>query len=588
MPSLSALNEQRCVFRWKWKLRTAFLLTCTALSCASALAGTSDDSSQQRSIAGQVINAISGSPIPRALVRLNQRAVLTDHEGRFEFKNAAPDAPPSSALNQSSPISLTVEKPGFFGSNGMQRFSDVLDLNPAAGENAAAITLRLYPEAIISGTVQGADGGPVSRGAVQLRKHAIVDGRKQWQIVFQSRLNAEGEFRFADLTPGDYSVVTELQGERIFTKNGQEGYLPEHYPPSLSGDDIASLHLSAGQTVSLQLAPKHERYYAVNGHVSGNNSGRFGRFQVQTGDKEILSIQSNFNPQTGNFRMMVPNGSYEISAIFSQLGGGGGGGLNGTGAIGTGMYGTAQVTVSGHDVEGVSITLQASTTIPVVVDMQQVASSSNNTFGDRININGQTASPLNMVNVQLVPVTFSGNQQPLWSRREKQDDQATLSIPNVTPGRYNAVIHAAGPWYVKSITCGSLNLALEPLTVAPSAGSDPIRIVLQNDVGRVKARILSNGQPAKGYFYLIPADPSATPLQQFSGMNSRTNSGSYTFPFLAPGNYLAVAYDRPHDLEYRNPEVLRQLSFVAKSITVPPNGETDVDVEVTQTTAGDQ
>ena len=36
-------------------------------------------------VQGQVINAATGAPVPRALVRLNDRAVLTDHDGKFRF-----------------------------------------------------------------------------------------------------------------------------------------------------------------------------------------------------------------------------------------------------------------------------------------------------------------------------------------------------------------------------------------------------------------------------------------------------------------------------------------------------------------------
>ena len=36
-------------------------------------------------VIGVVTNAVNGLPVSRALVRLNDRAILTDHEGKFEF-----------------------------------------------------------------------------------------------------------------------------------------------------------------------------------------------------------------------------------------------------------------------------------------------------------------------------------------------------------------------------------------------------------------------------------------------------------------------------------------------------------------------
>ncbi len=570
-------HDALSALRWEQRAKRLLLLICCITASytaglAQGTSGTSDDTSQQRSISGQVINSVTGSPVSRALVQLNQRAVLTDHEGHFEFKNAASDALASS-VNQASLLTLSVEKPGFFGSDGTKRSSETFDTNSTAGNSDSTITLRLYPEAIISGTIQGADGGPVSNGFVQLRKHILVDGRRQWQSISQSRLNAEGEFRFADLSPGDYMVVPQLQMERIFTKSGQERYIPEHYPPASSEEDSPSMHISAGQTLSLQLSPRHERCYLVSGTVLGAQPGQGLNLRAQTSEGEPVSMGANFNSQTGSFQLMLPHGSYEILANLFRRGGG----------EGTGLYGSAQVTVAGKDVDGISIALQQTITIPIIVDMQQVSSVHRD-----ITINNQPASPLNMIGVQLQPLSSSSFSQQMWSRQDRQGDQTVVSIPNVTPGRYNAIIHTGGPWYVKSVTWGGADLAKEPLNIAPSAGNDPIRIVIQDDVGRVKARGISNGQPAKGYLYLLPAEPSISPMQMISFVNRAQNIGSQTFSFLAPGNYLLLAYDRPQELEYRNPEVLRQLSSVGKSVTVPPDGEVDAEVEVIRTPPGDR
>ena len=60
-------------------------------------------------VLGQVINASTGAPVPRALVRLNNRAVLTDHDGNFRFDQ-----------NTESSANMLVTKPGFSASTEMQ------------------------------------------------------------------------------------------------------------------------------------------------------------------------------------------------------------------------------------------------------------------------------------------------------------------------------------------------------------------------------------------------------------------------------------------------------------------------------------
>jgi hypothetical protein len=544
-------------FRSPQRSRWGLVLVCFSLFSASLIAqSTSDGDSQQLSISGLVINALTGAPIQRSLVKLNQQAVLTDHDGRFEFKNAA------SSSGQSGTLNLTAEKPGFFGNNGKLAFLNAPEVG-STGDPNTTITLRLYPEAIISGTVQGADGGPLTNGSIELRKYAIVDGRRQWQNAAQTRPNAEGEFRFANLQPGDYSVVALIREQPSLAKNGQTGYLPERYPSSSSADDISPLHLSAGQEASIELTPRLEHLYAVTGYVSGSREAR-GSFQVRSNNNEFRSVSANYNPQTGAFHLLLPSGFHEISATFFE-----GGGQNRTQ-----LFGTTQVNVGEGNVEGVTLSLQQTTTIPILVEMQSAASTT-----------GQTPATNNL-NIQLVPLPPSSAMQGAWSR---QEGPGGLFLPNVIPGRYAVVAHAGGGWYIKSITWGATDVSRDPLVIGPSAGYDPIRVVLQNDTGQVKIRVNGNGQTTRGYLYLVPAEPSEISMQTISfSMNSSGFNNAVSFGSVPPGDYVLLAYDQPHELAYRDPDILRQLSSIGKSVTVPGNGEVDVDVDLLQADAGNQ
>lgn len=61
------------------------------------------------SVRGTVVNGISGQPIARALVALNQdQAMLTNSEGAFSFDNVA-----------AGEYSVSVQKPGYMGFGGM-------------------------------------------------------------------------------------------------------------------------------------------------------------------------------------------------------------------------------------------------------------------------------------------------------------------------------------------------------------------------------------------------------------------------------------------------------------------------------------
>ncbi len=81
-------------------------------------------------VQGQVINASTGAPVPRALVRLNSRAVLTDHDGKFRFDQ-----------NTESSANILVTKPGYSASTEMQEAGNLFLHGGATGSAAGVATL---------------------------------------------------------------------------------------------------------------------------------------------------------------------------------------------------------------------------------------------------------------------------------------------------------------------------------------------------------------------------------------------------------------------------------------------------------------
>ena len=90
-------------------------------------------------IAGRVINAVTSQPVPRALVQLNSRAMLTDSEGRFRFER-----------NKESGVSILIKKPGYYAS---QDYGDSGILYLQSPQLTAPLEFRIYPEALLTGVV---------------------------------------------------------------------------------------------------------------------------------------------------------------------------------------------------------------------------------------------------------------------------------------------------------------------------------------------------------------------------------------------------------------------------------------------------
>ncbi len=67
----------------------AVFLPVVGVAQTQTLSSSTSSTPDPVTISGQVINSATGAPIPRALVRMNgmnNRAMLTDHEGKFRFE----------------------------------------------------------------------------------------------------------------------------------------------------------------------------------------------------------------------------------------------------------------------------------------------------------------------------------------------------------------------------------------------------------------------------------------------------------------------------------------------------------------------
>ncbi len=126
-------------------------------------------------VQGQVINAATGAAVARALVRMNNRAVLTDAEGKFRFDR-----------NTDSNANVMVTKPGFWATTEMQ---DVGSLSLQGAQLAAAAGA-----AAVSGGAADGDGDrsgwDAAAGSFGERGEEFL--RYQWAQVADRGTDADG------------------------------------------------------------------------------------------------------------------------------------------------------------------------------------------------------------------------------------------------------------------------------------------------------------------------------------------------------------------------------------------------------------
>ncbi len=500
--------------------------------------------SKPRTFSGQVVNSVTGQPIARALVQLGgQRAMLTDHDGHFEFDNVGGDA-----------ATAFVTKPGFFA-------QDNEGISP--GES---IMLQLIPEAILFGTITDQTGQPIQDLTVDLKELRVTRGLRHWQQSQSTRTNAEGEFRFAELQAGKYSLATGFKIEGLPEAASSVAFLPVAYPP-LGGDGVnGAVTLAPGDRVEANVNPTAGKLYPITGQVGGRFRQGVG-FELETNEGDSVSPPVRFYP-TGAFRMMLPSGTYRIKARSV--------------VEGEQYLGTGQITVGQAPLDGVSINLGPEVKVPVEVEYQAVSTDTQKA----------PSTPLPSPNLLLQeddpagpPRVFSA-QNPPSSGKGPPEPGGPLVFENIEPGHYAIQAQLPPPWYLASASCGNVDLSRDPLEIAHGSAACVLRVVLRDDCGSLKYSVTvgdANRPTSHGFVVAIPLGNRAEEVATNFFANQRfraTAPAEGSFACLAPGRYLVIAMQQQRELPYRDPETLQKYSSLGQEVTIARNGKSEVQLQM--------
>ena len=516
--------------------------------------GPTNTDQKPHTVRGTVVNGVTGEPISRALVQIGgQYAALTDHEGHFEFENVALAGVPAWAM-----------KPGFFPESRFQRFVP----NPVAQSGDEPITLKLQPESIISGTVIGQDGAPLEGIHVQLKMLNVSNGQDHWQQRQGATTNSEGKFRFYELQPGKYALATSFHLEGLPDAQSSVAYVPVQYPATGGSTSSTSISLASGDKHEATLTPATEKLYPVTGTVTGYGDNRGVSFRIETAGGEEITPMARFFARTGEFRLMLPGGTYQVTATAYLQG------PRGRGEI----EARREITVPGGPVSGVSFNLEPAATIPVDVEVEVVNQSADASSQQppSPNIGLSNTDPQSPFNMLFAAPLHHGDSFELPS------GPGPRQFESVPPGRYTLLATPDNGWYVSSAYCGSIDLTREELVVGGSAAGCSVRIVLRNDSGSVHVTVhdanTASTQPAQySQIYLLPVGDFVRPEVAIP-MNPQ--AGDSTQTGVAPGRYLAIALDHSQELAYHDPESMRRYAPLGQEITVTPNGKADVEVNL--------
>jgi hypothetical protein len=542
------------------------LRTCLTFLTLAALTSAQQPQNNQFKLEGTVVNSLTGQPLPRVLVQTSGRAVLTGVEGGFSFDGFS-----------AGTIQVQVTKPGYFPPGATLR-----GWSPGrsfvVGPDTGKIVLKMSPEAIVTGRITGRDDEPLEGAEVQALTYMPVnDGPQQLLSVRNTRSDEDGNFRIAGLSAGHYyltvrgsSVTRNVLGAQ--TPQANQAYPPLVYYPGTEELAAANLvDLAPGQRMEAPFSLALRPAYKVSGTVvpAGEWKHVNSPMIVDPAGQSLLT-PDRFDAKTGAFEFRaVPAGAYTVR-------------VGGTDSEDRSQFSNHKITIS-KPMAGLKLSLKPGINIPVVIrtELTKLKLATGMTCSQTLPGGGfhqsdcsdYPAAHVELIALDTTGVRFATDYGPL-------KDSRAYGIHGVAPGKYAVRAQASFGGYVQSLRSGSLDLLQEALTVAEGGTVMPIEVVVRDDSATLKVTVRAEkpGWPAMIVLYAEGA-PFLLPVRW-----GTANPGLYSYlGALAPGSYKVFAFDSLDGIDYARPDSLAKYASQAARVTLSPNHESSVIVDLIHT-----
>jgi 5-hydroxyisourate hydrolase-like protein (transthyretin family) len=511
-------------------------------------------------------------PVRRATLTIaggglrGSRETVTDDQGRFAFAGLQAGG---YTLSATKAAWLTT----YFGSRhpGVQSFGST-PLTLADGEHNTTVVLRLLHGSAITGTILNQAGRPAAVN-VRLLQFRMTDGQRTLVPVSggnaDDRTDDRGVYRLYGLTPGEY-VVAAMAADQVFgdeaalhqvtpdvlqsallaldpraaRRSGSEavsqgpavGYTNVYFPGTVDLTEAGTVKVGpddekSGIDFPLQLVPTAQ----VSGTVVSPDGQPPARAQVSLvllGQADDLAL----GPLAGAvFALTQPDGTFRVSPVApgryallaraadrpgasAVMAGAVGPAGRGGGAPPLMLWAQQDVTVSGRDLSGVTLNLQAGMTVSghVVSDVA-----------------GPAPIDFTRVVVSVTPADKGLAMARVAPAGVEAD--GTFRLSGVVPGRYrlSAMMGANGrraggapsavsDWKVASAVIGGHDALDLPFTVSPGEAVPDATITLTRALGEISGTLSdAAGQPAHDYVVVVFAADHRAPHAAADGHATR-------------------------------------------------------------------
>ena len=557
------------------------------------------------------ITTSTGQPAAGARVMIGgegtNRTTTTDSAGQFSVTGLPMGR-----------YSINVMKPGYVSiSYGQRKPNTQGTAIPLKDGESRAVTMQLPRGAVITGMVLDERGEPAINAFVRVLRFTMQTGERRPQQLGGATTDDRGIYRVHSLQPGEYAVCASLRNsmgpqndaqrlqmelesvrrsmlnapnaaarEQMTARMGQlqaqlrnqpaepaNGYAPVCFPGS-SPSPSATITVAAGEERSgIDLQLQLTQVARIEGTLVAPPGSSMRGIQLMlahadenagAADRQGTSVE-----ESGRFVFQnVAPGQYTLNArsMPMPMSIGPGGPMPPPAAAQPRLWATADLQVSGEDINGVVLELQRGTTVSGQLTFQATASPPPEATRAQISMSPFAPDTSGM---------FMGNSPATV------EPNGRFTINDVIPGKYRlgAFVAGGGGWIVESVTVNGEDALDFPLEVKGGRAVSGVSVVMTDRIAELSGTVADQkGQPATEQTLLLySTDPKYWGPQSRRVRTTRAGAdGHYLFRGVPPGDYRLTTLVDPEPGSWYDKTFLEELDSTSVRVTI---GEGEKKVE---------
>jgi 5-hydroxyisourate hydrolase-like protein (transthyretin family) len=473
-------------------------------------------------VSGHVVNFASNEPVADATVKLacltenvttnmtrpppcEEKTVKTGSDGAFQI-----------LVYYQARYRLTASGVAGLVATRYSQTELIIDFRHSVGD----ITLKLSPEASITGKVFDENGQPKSGVAVDALRLSISGSTADLRSISKALTNADGVYTIRGLVSGNYYVATALQHE---DKNDSlHPYL--FYAPRATGLDQATLtHVDTGQNYSgVEIHLRPVAYFKLQGRTQMETTNSIAgdppqlHLDARDGSGVLLPARDILLNPDGSFQTEVLPGAYTFLLTGAQSTPQGKNSQKLTGPI-VHLLAKQEIEVTAKDLLGIALMIPP----PITVNGHAVL---------------QGTTETNITNGKLSAKPLDAYATGGLQNADIQPD-GTFTLTNCDPANYALRVFPPAGAYVKAVLFNQQDITNAPMDLSRGSGGE-LTIIMRSAPASISGTI--SGTPSTSFdVVLIPetwVPNGLSPLRHVFSRNGQFATGN-----LPPGHYSVVA-----------------------------------------------